>query len=527
MKKIIQSLTFATLFVLGSCDNLDLAPIDYAATGNYWQNEAQVTTFMNGLHTQLRGDYTSPAILGEFRGGTLRDGTSTMGTSLNYATIVTNALSATNTGITNWNGYYSRLLQVNHFIEQVEGGCEFLNESSRSGLLGQAYGLRAYYYFMLYRTFGGVPLETEVKVMDGNIDVTQLYQERGTAEATLQLIKDDIQRSESAFGSSTTLDRTQWSRYATLMLKAQVYMWSAKVTTADEKEPHTATGATDLQTARTALQAIIDSGKFSLADNFGDLYDYKKKQNDEIILVMPFDRDETTNSGWGDYFIYASTLFAGSFYDIDGNVYDEEPLGLSSSGLLRMEYKEDFVRAFSGNDTRRAATFFEYYTTADPATREMGVSMIKLLGHTDSGTRYYDSDIIMYRYADVILSMAEVENGLGNPCASYINQIRRRAYGANYDAAVTYTEGSYAENEMAILRERDKEFVSEGTRWFDLIRMHDAQGKPLAFSAEANYAGFGESAVPVLQSTEEYKLLWPVNVGVLNGDPLLKQTPGY
>ena len=29
----------------------------------------------------------------------------------------------------------------------------------KSFYLGQAYGLRAYYYFYLYRTFGGVPLE--------------------------------------------------------------------------------------------------------------------------------------------------------------------------------------------------------------------------------------------------------------------------------------------------------------------------------------------------------------------------------
>ena len=78
---------------------------------------------MNGLHKHLRDDYTSPVVLGELRGGTLKDGTSSLGTSLDRATIVTNALTTTSTGITNWNGYYSKLLQLNHFILEVENGC--------------------------------------------------------------------------------------------------------------------------------------------------------------------------------------------------------------------------------------------------------------------------------------------------------------------------------------------------------------------------------------------------------------------
>ena len=58
----------------------------------------------------------------------------------------------------------------------------------------------------------------------------------------------------------------------------------------------------------------------------------------------------------------------------------------------------------------------------------MGVSMLKMRGHLDNdGSRYYDSDIIMFRYADVLLMMAEIENGLSGTCASYINQIRERA----------------------------------------------------------------------------------------------------
>ena len=80
-----------------------------------------------------------------------------------------------------------------------------------------------------------------------------------------------------------------------------------------------------------------------------------------------------------------------------------------------------------------------------------------------------------------------------------------------------------ATNELAILNERDKEFVFENKRWFDIVRMQDASGKSLAFSASANYG----TAVPIINPAEAHKLLWPVDVTVLNNDPKVKQTPGY
>ena len=170
MKKILYSVAGAFLLTMGSCDSLELSPIDFTGAGNFWNNEGQVSTFMNGLHGDLRKDYSSPFFLGEVRGGTLIDGTSSLGTSVDYSVQITQALTADVPGITNWNEYYSKILQVNHFIEEVSEGCDFLSVDKKNVYLAQAHGLRAYYYFMLYKTFGAVPLETEVSVMDGNID---------------------------------------------------------------------------------------------------------------------------------------------------------------------------------------------------------------------------------------------------------------------------------------------------------------------------------------------------------------------
>lgn len=524
MKKIFSILAVSCLFALGGCNLLELSPVDYSAAGNYWKSEAQINMYFTGMMSQFRGDYTSPFVLGETRGGTLKNGSSIEGVSLNYTNMVTNRLDKDNTGITNWNGYYSRILQVNHYIEQVRDYCEFLSEADRNAWLAPAYGLRAYYYFMLYRTFGGVPLETEAKIINGEGNIEALYLARSTAEQTLQFIKDEIALSENCYGSDRTVDKYKWNYFATQMLKAHVYMWSAKVSTNDKSGAHQAAGAADVNTAKSALQNVINSGRFSLENSFADLYDHDNKAGKEVILALYFDNTEATNNA--ALFYYQASIWVNSFYDEEGNQLGD-PLDLKGGGMHRNEYKESFVKSFDKTDTRRSATFHECYSSADPATRVFGSAMLKYMGHVDGNVRYLDSDVMIYRYADALLLMAEAENFLGNysAAAAYINQIRQRAYGAGYPEFVA---SDFAATELAILHERDKEFVAEGNRWFDVIRMHDASHNPLVFSAEAAYpATLGGQASPILSSSESHKLLWPVNTAVLSNDPLLEQTIGY
>ena len=521
MKKIRTILYMVAAALLTSCSALDLSPEDYYGSGNFWNQKAQVEGYMTGLHSHLRSNYTMFFILGEARGGTSRYGTSSLGTSLSYSDpIKNNMLTADNPGISGWNDLYGRIMQVNHFINEVENGCSFLGASDRGYYLGQAYGLRALYYFMLYRTYGGVPMITDVKVMSGEKPSAEtLYTERSTPETILQFIKDDLQKSETNFGSNLQIDKTMWSKYATLALKAEVYMWSAKVTTGD----HQATGDADLLIAKSARESII--GKFSLMSDFSEIFSVKN--NDEVIFTLHFQDTEATN--WAGPFIYYGNIFEGQRYSRNGELYYDVLDLKGTVGQFLHEYKKSLWDAYEEEDMRRDATFLDHY--GDAEGNQFGLAMKKGIGSVNSNNqRIFDTDIIIYRYADILLMMAEVENGLSGRCASYINQVRQRAYGDNWDESLYgYKDGTYAENELAILHERDKEFVWEGKRWFDVVRMHDANGKSLAFSAEANYPNneTPDLKEPLIKESESHKLLWPVDVNTLNNDDKLEQTPGY
>ncbi|MDP2114315.1 MAG: RagB/SusD family nutrient uptake outer membrane protein, partial [Bacteroidota bacterium] len=200
--KNIKYLILAVIISLTatSCqDTLDLAPIDYFGDGNFWQNESQVTNFMVGIHKQLRDNHFMFVRLGEMRSG-IYSNVDRQNTSLNELQIIEQRIDENSAGIGSWAGFYGPILQLNLFIQKTEA-ITFLTADKKNYLLGQAYGLRAFYYFHLLRTYGGVPLRLEPEVLNGNTDPVLLRKARATEAETLAAIKADVAKSVTAFSA--------------------------------------------------------------------------------------------------------------------------------------------------------------------------------------------------------------------------------------------------------------------------------------------------------------------------------------
>lgn len=134
----------------------------------------------------------------------------------------------------------------------------------------------------------------------------------------------------------------------------------------------------------------------------------------------------------------------------------------------------------------------------------------KYLGSFVLGLRYYTDDYPIYRYADLLLMLAEAKAIMGENPATEINLVRQRAFGANYQASVHGFPNQPIDSNIneALLKERLYEFLVEGKRWYDLRR-------------------FGVEYVTKYTLASASKLLWPVDLGTLTDNPALKQTPGY
>ena len=133
--------------------------------------------------------------------------------------------------------------------------------------------------------------------------------------------------------------------------------------------------------------------------------------------------------------------------------------------------------------------------------------------------------ILFIGYADCLLLLAQAKAFLGEDPVEEINAVRKRAYGEDYFNAhpeVQYPNDNdaalYADNKSvkpdnvgameAVLKERMREFMVEGKRWYDLR---------LA----------GDEYVLEHTTAEATRLLWPIDKNTLTNNSALKQTPGY
>src|SRR5690606_2711218 len=142
-----------------SCDrySLEIAPVSNVADGNFWQNEGQVEAFMTGIHSRLRSHSYTLFQLGSLRADEFGDepfGGESMG---GLERLFLNTLNEENPVIGSFGNFYTNINQINLFISKVES-LDFIDDDFKNYSLGQAYGLRAFYYFHLVRSWGDVVL---------------------------------------------------------------------------------------------------------------------------------------------------------------------------------------------------------------------------------------------------------------------------------------------------------------------------------------------------------------------------------
>jgi len=515
IKNIFLSMLILVFTATSCTKTLDLAPEDYFGDGNFWQNESQVNNFMVGMHKQFRDNQFMFLRLGEMRSGNFSN-VDRQNTSLNELPIIEQRIDETSTGISNWAGFYSPILQLNLFITKVSA-VTFLSDARKQYLLGQAYGMRAFYYFQLLRTYGGVPLRLEPEVLTGNTDPVKLRKARATEAEVLTAIKTDVNKSVSSFASAASpADKSLWSPKASLMLKGEVFLWSAKVYSNNA----------DLAEAKTALNLITGN---VLQTSFSNVFAFGQKNNSEVIFSIRYLVGEAEMSTVSQ-FLYSTFNFDNLHYkdSLASGPLLVDPLIIAAPNaqqvIQRYGYTFNLFASYDVTDKRRNATFYDYYKVTASGAKPYAITirntaMVKFLGTISANKRYFTDDWPVYREADRLLMLAEIVNAEGGDPSTYIKQIRDRAFLPVVDPK-PFVSSTKDANELAIFAERNKEFVHEGKAWYDLRRMKFGADPLVFISTSHNYGVLNKSTVP-------YKILWPIEPAIWTNDPLVNQTPGY
>jgi len=491
MKTRYYTLTLLVLLLTGfSCTNsLELTPVSQISANSFWQTEADVQGGLYGMYVRLRGQAQNNLFVwGEGRSDVMDFG---IEGAANFQRYFQNTLDRNFAG-PDWLGMYTLIHDANLILKNVPA-ISFSTPAAKNNVLAQAYATRAFAYFVLVRTWGDVPLVTEPT--EGYNDQTNLKPRAPRAEV-FSLIKKDLDQALLLFAdNSLPTGRSIWSKPATNALKADVYLWTGK---------QAAGGNADFTTALNALNDIATADVTLLA-NFASIFDYANKGNKEILIAVRFLDKELTTNGY-------STMYIRDDQIPRATDAATKALILTGGGSNNWAPSALVRRQFNADDQRKNASLVEIFTY-DAAGRPTyyGSLSLKFKGFLLAGIRQFLDDVVLYRYADVLLMKAEAKNALGQDPAPEINQIRKRAYGAASDKYL-FVNGTKAQNDEAILQERLLEMIFEGKRWWDLIRFGKAFEK-----------------VPSLQNRvgRESLLLFPLSENVLSLSPAIVQNPGY
>jgi len=375
-------------------------------------------------------------------------------------------------------------------------------------LLGEASFIRAALNFEMVQYWGDVPV----------IDPDK-FAEYGTARQPQALVyRYIIQDLENAIAylPVSQSDKRRATKGAAQALLGKVYLYA----------PEEA-GVRDYEKARENLEAVINSGVYSLVPNYADLWDPAHPNTAESLYEFQFSNVGPDNNQcqWqmGSRAVASVDQYAyfGGYDLLVPTVYcysDKSEGGIWEEGDIR-----------KGESIRYDFTYKGVLTVLQPGWGgdELDPHVKKYEDPRTDGTLsfwYSGKNIFYLRYADVLLCYAEVLNELGQTAdaVNLVNTtVRQRAWGGNLPTQAQWNPGmSQAEFKINILDERMRELCFEGWRRMDLNRTNT-----LTSLVPARNRWAGES-----NSIQAYHRYYPIPLQeIRQNDDISEedQNPGY
>lgn len=474
-------LCIVLMIAMTSCEDfLDKSPNGVLSNTNFYKSESDAIAATNSCYTILY-DFWIKNIAFE-KDIISDDAVKGQGVDLSALTNLDNLNPFPADGVISslWGDYYRGIQKCNLVLDNVPG--IQMNQSTKDRLLGEAYFLRAFYYYNLAIRWGGVPLvKTTI-----NADKTP---SRATIEETWTFMEQDLTNAIGKLPNRSELSAENVGRAdkgAAKSLLGIVYLFQKK-----------------WQNSFDTFQQVINSGEYSLQPNFSDLFKPEFDNGVEVVFETQF---KGGTFDYGDGFNFwvrprnGSTIFGLGFNLPTQSLVDEfEP------GDPRLKYT--VIR--QGDTISDEVKDYPFQSAWAPET---GMNCGKYVVGIPVGNlaEKHEQNHKNIRYAEVLLGYAEAAFQIGNKteAVAKINMVRARARGANSGVLpnVTTADDIFS----AIIHERRVELALEGKRYFDLVRWGLAAQK---------------------LGTKGYKSirngLYPIPQSELDVNSNLKQNPGY
>lgn len=393
-------------------------PDDQITNRSVFRDDATAKSAMNGLYIELSQDpvFTNSAV--QILTGLSSD---ELRTSLpDYLQFEENDLTSDNARLLPdlWKPAYRFIYVANSILEGLNQPTNIVSSDLRKHLEGEARFIRAYTYFYLVNLFGNVPL-----VIGTNLNVNDAIS-RSPINKIYELINSDLSIARTLLPSEYPVigdhhERIKVTSWAALALQSKVDLYQK-----------------NWASAESLASELIDNGMGLF--NLTDIENIFKSNSTEAIWQI-----QPVRPGLGTW---------------EANIY------ITQTGVPAFTVSNQILNAFEPGDKRRYA----WLDSIESGTSEPYYYPHKYTAPL-SKTEYH----IALRLSDVILIRAEAraQRDDYNGACDDIDLVRNRA-GL---PSITRLGINRTKLLQAVEQERMIEFLSEGSRWFDLKRQNLAE----------------------------------------------------
>jgi hypothetical protein len=465
MKYIYITILICSQFLV-SCDEIldvndDLADLGALNNELLYSSEASIEEVVNGVYAKYASEF--------YQGGSFYQMTtahnpyfsSTGAKGLEFGQF--DISPTTKSLYDTWLEIYSCADHANHLIENLnEFGGDF-ETTDRN--LGQAHFLRALTYFDLVRVWGEVPLRTKPAVQ------ATLFLPKSSKQEIYDQIIADLTAATTELPSTTYIVGRPLS-YAAHGYLAKVYMNMAT------EDGLSGTSSEYWDLAYQHAKLVYDSNAYELLTNYADLFAEGNENTAEVIFELQYTSGGTsTKSG------QHSTITAPA-----KSIYNQRNGGgqIRINRLALHDHYLDYGIGINEThpDSRIDATYIkdEYTEIIAPFKKRniypvqfpggFAINYLKKFQESDNNNINSERNRTVFRYADLLLMLAEIENERSNiqQAKDYLKEVLDRADVSLYVSGGIEAIAAADDLRDRISKERIYELLGEGHEWFDLRR---------------------------------------------------------
>jgi hypothetical protein len=511
LHKIACLVTLVFLIVLTGCTKwLDLKPESEIILDDFWQTESQATSVVAGCYKSLTSDDCMSRMIlwGEGRS----DNVGYLDTDdKDLKRIVSYDISAAN-GYCKFAPFYRVINYCNTFLHYAPGVLKTdpnFTVAELNNLQAEVLTIRSLAYFYLVRVFKNVPWINKPSTNDQQNFYFPQSPEQEVLDSLINNLKTALAYAPTTY-STVEYNKGRVTKNTVRALLADIYLWNMQYDNCVQM-----------------CDNIIADKDLELIPSQSTFYSvFYKGNSSESIFELQFGETDQNKQ----YNNIAKKYYGSS---------DDALVALSFSSFLAAGTKSPFnIKVGSSIESEKDIRLQDFVnmsfgksTGLYPIFKYAGVDRIENIDGTSSSYFYRNNspNWIVYRLSDVILMKAEalVQLNRGQDAINMVNITYMRSNPKDVDSLDIKNYPSKDVLERLVLRERQRELLFEGKRWFDLMRRARRVGSVtplLEFVSEKFSEGSGTQ---VNSKSIMDALFLPINQSELDANPELKQNPYY